>query len=179
MKYGLRIVLLFRLCLSVFLIFTLLNSEYSNIYAKSSSNLKGPYSRSKFIRKSCFHRTEISHSMVFIGSNDILGLEKDEGTVNRIVNGTMLSEPLLKVPVTIDGERGMIGIAVSKHKDRYIFILLYYTESGGGKTGDDFKEGIPPLGNHLYRYELVDNILINPKLLLNLPATLVHPPNII
>ena len=28
----------------------------------------------------------------------------------------------------------------------------------------------PPLGNRLYRYELVDNKLVNPKMLLDLPA---------
>jgi aldose sugar dehydrogenase len=29
----------------------------------------------------------------------------------------------------------------------------------------------PPAGNRLYRYELVNNRLVNPKLLLSLPAT--------
>jgi glucose/arabinose dehydrogenase len=47
---------------------------------------------------------------------------------------------------------------------------LYYTESGGAKTGDDITDGIKPKCNCLYRYELVNNKLINPKLLLNLPA---------
>jgi aldose sugar dehydrogenase len=32
-------------------------------------------------------------------------------------------------------------------------------------------EGIQPIGNRLYRYELINNQLVNPKLLLNLPAT--------
>ena len=116
-------------------------------------------------------------TMAFLGPNDILVLEKDEGTVNRIVNGTMLPEPLLKVPVANDGERGMIGIAISKHEDGHTYVFLYYTESGGGKTGDDVTQGIQPLGNRLYKYELVDNKLINPKLLLNLPATSIRPPN--
>jgi len=39
------------------------------------------------------------------------------------------------------------------------FVFLYYTESG------------VHLGNHVYRYELVDNKLVNPKLILELPAT--------
>ena len=57
------------------------------------------------------------------------------------------------------------------------YVFLYYTQSGGGKNGDDHPKGgvkpIQPLGNRLYRYEFDDhsNKLINPKLLLDLPAT--------
>jgi hypothetical protein len=46
---------------------------------------------------------------------------------------------------------------------------LYYTEAAT-KDGDDITEGKQPLGNRLYRYEMVDNKLVNPKLLLDLPA---------
>ena len=51
-------------------------------------------------------------SIVFLGPNDILVLEKDKGTVQRIVNGKILAEPLLEVNVANDGNRGMLGIAV-------------------------------------------------------------------
>src|SRR6478752_6603971 len=53
-------------------------------------------------------------SMAFLDPNDILVLEKNEGTVRRIVNGSMLQQPLLHVNVANDGERGLLGIAVSK-----------------------------------------------------------------
>src|SRR5918999_5628454 len=39
-------------------------------------------------------------TMAFIGPNDILVLEKSKGTVERIVNGQMLAEPLLQVNVS-------------------------------------------------------------------------------
>src|SRR5215213_10476850 len=52
-------------------------------------------------------------SMAFLGPNDILVLEKNEGTVQRIVNGKMLAEPLLHVNVSSADERGMLGIAVA------------------------------------------------------------------
>jgi hypothetical protein len=48
---------------------------------------------------------------------------------------------------------------------------LYFTESGGGKTGDDVAASIKPKCNCVYRYELLNNQLVNPKLLLSLPAT--------
>ena len=44
-------------------------------------------------------------TMDFLGPNDILVLEKDNGTVMRVVNGTLLSEPLLDVKVATEGER--------------------------------------------------------------------------
>jgi len=112
-------------------------------------------------------------SMAFLGPNDILVLEKDQGTVKRIVNGNILTEPILRVNVSTEGERGMLGIAISKHiatatstrsstSPSNTFVFLYYTESDGSGS---------PLGNRVYRYELIDNKLINPKLILNLPAT--------
>ena len=110
-------------------------------------------------------------SMAFLGPNDILVLEKDDGTVQRIVNGTMSSQPLLQVPVATESERGMLGIAVAKHQSGPTYVFLYYTESGGGKTGDDVTDGTQPAGNVLYRYELANNQLVNPKILLRLPAT--------
>ena len=64
--------------------------------------------------------------MAFIAPNDILVLEKNNGTVQRIVNGKMQAEPLLNVSVANKGERGMLGIATSKnsslHKS-YVFLL--------------------------------------------------------
>src|SRR5919199_4987013 len=101
-------------------------------------------------------------SMAFLGPNDILVLEKESGTVQRIVNGKMLPQPLLQVPVSTTSERGMLGIAVAKHSNGPMYVFLYYTKDGGG--------GPQSLANVLYRYELSNDQLINPIFLLNLPA---------
>ena len=53
------------------------------------------------------------------------------------------------------------------------YVFLYYTESSGTTDGDDADLEENVLGSRLYRYELIDNQLVNPKLLLDLPA---HPP---
>lgn len=106
--------------------------------------------------------------MAFLGANDILVLEKNNGTVWRITNGTISKKPLIDVNVANGVERGMLGIAVKKYENGTTYVFLYYTESA--KDGDDVKEGKIPLGNRLYRYELVSNQLINPKLLLDLPS---------
>ncbi|MGB7957173.1 MAG: hypothetical protein WCF23_24630 [Candidatus Nitrosopolaris sp.] len=101
-------------------------------------------------------------------------MEKSQGTVQRIVNGNMLSKPLLKVAVATKVERGILGIAISK-TGPHTYLFLYYTRSGGGKTREDVTAGIQPLGDRLYRYELINNQLMNPKLLLNLPAIPADP----
>ena len=48
---------------------------------------------------------------------------------------------------------------------------MYFTESATGRDGDDITSKIEPLGNRLYRYEYIDGKLVNPKLLLDLPAS--------
>jgi aldose sugar dehydrogenase len=48
---------------------------------------------------------------------------------------------------------------------------LYYTESNGKDRDDEIEQGgFEPKGNRLYRYELQNGKLVNPKLLLDLPV---------
>lgn len=100
-------------------------------------------------------------SMAFLGPDDILLLEKNTGKVQRILNGSLQQTPLLQVKVGTEVELGMLGIAISKNQQDRTFVFLYYTEASNS--------GIV-IGNRLYRYELLDNKLVNPLLLLNLPA---------
>ena len=111
---------------------------------------------------------ELPTGMAFLGPNDILVIEKEKGTVQRIIDGMMLAEPLLDVNVGRVSERGLLGIAVSKNvtkgTDHHTYVFLFYSETLA-------KDGGNPVGNRLYRYELVNDKLVNPKLLLDLPAT--------
>lgn len=117
--------------------------------------------------------------MAFLGPGDILVAEKRNGTVQRIVNGQMLGEPLLDVNVSNKSERGLLGISILKADNATTtYVLLYYTESK--YDGSDICPrpahcipGTEPTGNRLYRYELTKDgtKLINPRLLLDLPAT--------
>jgi glucose/arabinose dehydrogenase len=108
-------------------------------------------------------------AMAFLDEDTILVLEKDNGRVRAIENGVLQPEPLLDVAVANDGERGLLGIAVSRENETTTFVFLYFTESGGRVDGDD-GQGVPPAGNRLYRYELQGDQLVNPVLLLDLPA---------
>ena len=106
--------------------------------------------------------------MAFLNNNDLLVLEKNNGLVKRITNGVLHNDSLIDLSVANGVERGLLGIAISKHENA-TFVFLYYTESS--IDGDDVSQGKIPAGNRLYRYELVDNKLTNPMLMLNLPVT--------
>jgi glucose/arabinose dehydrogenase len=106
-------------------------------------------------------------SMAFVGPGDILVLEKDTGMVKRIVDGKVLAKPVLDINVANSIERCLCGIAASKDRST-TYVFLYYTEING-KDGDD-KVGKQPIGNRVYRYELSGDTLINPLLLMDLPA---------
>lgn len=107
-------------------------------------------------------------TMAFVGPGDILVLEKDTGMVKRIVNGKVLAKPVLDVNVANSIERCMCGIAVSKDSST-TYVFIYYTEIDGN-DGDD-KTGKQPIGNRVYRYELSGDVLTNPLLLMDLPAS--------
>jgi aldose sugar dehydrogenase len=117
-------------------------------------------------------------NIAFLGPDDILVLEKNEGSVKRIVNGEMVQEPLLDVNVANQKyERGMLGIAIPPNQTNPKYVYLYFTESkekdgtDDCPTNDYCNPGNEPLGNRVYQYELADDKLVNPKLLLDLPST--------
>jgi aldose sugar dehydrogenase len=107
-------------------------------------------------------------SMAFLGPDDFLVLEKDEGTVLRVINGLVQKEPVLDVNVANTVEQCMCGIAVSKSNSAAnetgskTYVFIYFTESD--------EDGGASIANRLYRYEFLDNKLVNPKLLLDLPG---------
>jgi glucose/arabinose dehydrogenase len=113
---------------------------------------------------------ELPTTMAFIGYDDFLILEKEKGTVRRVVNGTLLEEPILNLNVSTEIDRGLLGIAFLQSGQGKKYVFLYYSElnnASGNKSGEKETE----VANRLYRYELIDNKLVHPTLLLELPAT--------
>ena len=198
------------LSLILVLILTFVPIEYYFVYANIGPTINDPNLKVQVV----FKGIKFPTSMAFLGPNDILVLEKNNGTVQRIVNGNVLPHPLLHVNVVNDGERGMLGIAVQKRENGTgnvtTDVFLYYTRAVGYKTittappsttTTNTTETIAPptntaiptvatttktttvatttktttvatetIRNRLYRYELVNNELVNPKLLLDLPG---------
>ncbi|HKQ22479.1 MAG TPA: PQQ-dependent sugar dehydrogenase [Nitrososphaeraceae archaeon] len=158
---------LIAICFSLFSYYIITNG---NVLATESD--KGPVVKDSHLKvEKVLDGLKLPTSMSFLDANNILVLEKDNGTVRRIVDGHLLKEPLLDVNVANKNERGMLGIATATNEEKDVtYVFLYYTEAKT-KDGEDFIEGNEPLGNRLYRYELIDNHLVNPKLLLDLPAS--------
>jgi aldose sugar dehydrogenase len=172
-----------------------------------------------------FRGLKFPTSMAFLAPNDILVLEKNNGTVQRIINGKALPHPLLHVNVVNDAERGMLGIAVAKPENVTgnitADVFLYYTQAVRSTTTTNYTpdttmttnsrtritpnnstSGATPtntpttspitttttkttttttttktittdtqtIRNRLYQYELVNDKLTHPKLLLDLPG---------
>lgn len=146
--------------------------ETPRISIDGTPSIKDPNLRIELVSEGL----ELPTSMAFLASNDILILEKDKGTVQRITDGLILPEPILDVDVANKSERGMLGIAVTDSKNEDTYVFLYYTESRNDGNDNCPKDnfcypGNDPLGNRLYRYEFVNDKLTNPILILDLPAT--------
>jgi glucose/arabinose dehydrogenase len=198
-------VLSFILALSLTLISIVsYNSDYypiiSSVYARPQVSPDGPILNDpNLIVETVYQGLKSPTSMAFLGPNDILVLEKGQGTVQRIVNGKILPEPLIQLDVTSKDERGLLGIAIASNDEK------------GGKESQNKNDGTtitttttttttetnnenrsyPPSkfvflffteageskgdtsgSNRVYKYQLVENNtkLANPTLLLDLPA---------
>ena len=159
-------------------VFGLVSDKLPNVF---DPNLKVEKIFLKSDKNSSWTLSQVT-SMTFLGTGDILVLSKNDGKVHRILNDSLLEEPILDVNVANKRERGLLGISSStysipndnKYRDiKYVF--LYFTESN--KDGNDvcpkqyLCEPGDSLGNRLYRYELEGDKLVNPKLLLDLPSS--------
>jgi glucose/arabinose dehydrogenase len=153
------------------------NAAYTKpVPAAAGSTINDPNLRAEVVVKG-FH---LPTSMAFLGPNDILVLEKNSGDVLRIVDGHLLKKPLLHVnPATHFIEWGLLGIAISKQitsvatgddgvaGQGHTYVFLYYTKPTDNPAVSAW--------NHIYRYELVNNQLVNPIDLLNLPSNSLDP----
>src|ERR1043166_1908648 len=107
-------------------------------------------------------------SMAFIDKDHIIVLQKNDGKVLLVSNGTLQKKPILQVSVDNSVERGLLGIAVlrpnassfSQNLTSKTLVFLYYTESQSGQ----------PLRNRVYSYEWNGQTLAHPKLILDFPA---------
>jgi glucose/arabinose dehydrogenase len=83
-------------------------------------------------------------TMAFIGDNDILVLQKNDGKVMRVIDGVLQPVEVLDVNVANDSEHGLLGIALHPDFATNHLVYLYYTESN--------TDGGSALGNRVYKY---------------------------
>ncbi|MGG6460241.1 MAG: PQQ-dependent sugar dehydrogenase [Candidatus Eiseniibacteriota bacterium] len=153
---------------SILIIISWLPYRFSPAFARAKTSLEGPVINDTHLTAQLLVRgLKAPSAMSFLGPNDILVTEKNTGNLMRVVNGVILQQPLLHVAANKKDERGLLGLAISETENRRKHIFLYYTEANLTESG---KVSPVPLGNRVYRYEFVGDKLVNPKLLLDLPA---------
>lgn len=110
-------------------------------------------------------------SMAFLDESNILILEK-EGSVRLVSNGVLQDTPVLQIPVNSQNERGLLGVEIVNESNitagtapnggsLQSTVFLYFTEEGG-EDGE--------LRNRVYKYQWNGQSLVNPTLILDLPA---------
>jgi len=106
---------------------------------------------------------ELPTTMAFLGPDDILVLQKNDGKVMRVLSGVLQADPVLDVPVATDKARGLLGITILQSSPDPL-VYLFYTES--------IVDGGSALGNHVYKYtwNSLTGKLENPILVKALPA---------
>jgi aldose sugar dehydrogenase len=66
-------------------------------------------------------------AMAFIGADDILILQKNDGQVRRVIAGVLQPAPVLEVAVNQLSERGLLGIALHPTFPSTPWVYLYYS----------------------------------------------------
>ena len=104
--------------------------------------------------------------MAFLGANDILVLQKNDGRVRRVINGVLQPGEVLDLAVDSDSERGLLGIALHPSFSSNGFVYLYYTQSSSSVDTAGLAQD-----NRVVRYTWDGSKLINPTPIIILPVT--------
>jgi glucose/arabinose dehydrogenase len=108
-------------------------------------------------------------SLAFIGPDEFLVGQKDDGRVLHVRDGVVLGT-VLDVAVDNYAERGLLSIVTDPDFVNNALVYLHYTEGPG--PGDSTQ--LVPLGNRTYRYRWNGGALVEPELILDLPSHGVH-----
>jgi glucose/arabinose dehydrogenase len=102
-------------------------------------------------------------TMAFIGNDDFLILQKNDGRVRRVTGGVLQPGDVLDVPVDSGFDKGLLGIALDPDfvNDRHVF--LFYSEA--------IADNAIAVANRVYRYTWNETLLVDPHLVLDLPNT--------
>ena len=102
--------------------------------------------------------------MAFLGSRDLLVLEKNTGQVRRVLDGNLVSEPVLDLAVNNASERGLLGIAVHPDFPRNRGVYLFWSCRTAGPASDPFVPGQRKCNEREMFGEDTDDILAAPLL---------------
>lgn len=95
-------------------------------------------------------------SMSFVDDGDILVLQKNDGQVRLVSDGTLMQQPVLQANVASGAEEGLLGIA-TRTEGNSTEAFIYLTENDTGKAV-----------NRIYKYDWDKKSLENGTLLFDL-----------
>ena len=100
-------------------------------------------------------------TMAFLGPEDLLVLQKDDGRVRRVIGGVLQPGEVLDLPVDSWPDRGLLGIAVDPDFLNRPFVYLFYSEAPA--------DGQLLVAHRVVRYAWDGTNLVGPHVLLDLP----------
>ena len=142
-----------------------LSSHISNVaFSSEEGEIYGNNTRIKIER--VYDGLNNPTAIAFLGSNDMLVVEQFNNKIMRIINGQMLDEPVLDVGNTIENMTCMCDIAILQNDNgtSYAFVYIYHA----GVIEDD---GATIVVDRLYRYNIIKNMLAEPKLIFEIPSS--------
>jgi aldose sugar dehydrogenase len=149
------------------------------IYGQKKSGFKAQVNDDRLYVEQVYTGINRSTNFAFLDVNDILVLEELSGKVQRIVNGQMLDKPL--VDLNSYYQDGLLGIDTARNVNGSTYVFLFLNEAPkeyGTDVDDEYEAkrvnetlGYNREGDRLYRFELVGNKLVNPKILIDLNLT--------
>jgi len=107
-------------------------------------------------------------NMAFLGTDDILILQKDDGRVRRVIGGVVQPGQVLDLNVDNSSERGLLGIALHPQFPATPLVYLYFTESS---TSGDTTGSPAPLANRVASFTWNGTSLVNRAPILDLPVS--------
>jgi len=100
-------------------------------------------------------------TMAFLGPDDFLVLQKNDGRVRRVLGGVLQAGEVLDLPVDSFPDRGLLGIAVDPDFLNRPFVYLFYSEAPA--------DGQVLTAHRVVRYSWDGASLTAPRVLLDLP----------
>jgi aldose sugar dehydrogenase len=173
----LKLLIITVLILSFFAYFD--ETENYIIHGQKKSGFKAQVNDDRLYVEQVYTGINRSTNFAFLDVNDILVLEELSGKVQRIVNGQMLDKPL--VDLNSYYQDGLLGIDTARNVNGSTYVFLFLNEAPkeyGTDVDDEYEAkrvnetlGYNREGDRLYRFELVGNKLVNPKILIDLNLT--------
>lgn len=101
----------------------------------------------------------------FIGNQDMLVIQKNNGRVRRVTNGVVQAGSVLDLPVNAQSERGLLGIALHPAWDTSTskYVYLFYTAAA--------TDGATAIANRVSRFTWNGTALTSEQVIIDLPVT--------